>query len=168
MILILKLLIVTLSIEAKDPGDLAAHCSVQVEILDENDCAPEVIVDFSIYSPTRDSPPGTLIALIKTKDRDSGENGEVDCQILGKAEFILKSYLKNYYKLTTDRTFDREEISEYNITVMATDRGKPPLSLHNHHPAHRRCQRQRSGFSPGLLRGPRARKQPSWSFHRAC
>ncbi|XP_042106524.1 protocadherin gamma-B2 isoform X13 [Ovis aries] len=118
----------TLRIEAKDPGDLAAHCSVQVEILDENDCAPEVIVT-SVFTPLpEDSPPGTLIALIKTKDRDSGENGEVDCQILGKAEFILKSYLKNYYKLTTDRTLDREEISEYNITVMATDRGKPPLS----------------------------------------
>uniref|UniRef100_A0A8C0CCI9 Cadherin domain-containing protein n=1 Tax=Balaenoptera musculus TaxID=9771 RepID=A0A8C0CCI9_BALMU len=52
----------TLTIEAKDPGDLAAHCSVQVEILDEND----------------------LIALIKTRDRDAGENGEVYCQILGK------------------------------------------------------------------------------------
>ncbi|XP_055285627.1 protocadherin gamma-B2-like isoform X2 [Moschus berezovskii] len=118
----------TLRIEAKDPGDLAAHCSVQVEILDENDCAPEVIVT-SVFTPLpEDSSPGTVIALVKTKDRDSGENGEVYCQILGKAEFILKSYLKNYYKLTTDRTLDREEISEYNITVMATDRGKPPLS----------------------------------------
>nr|XP_014335056.1 PREDICTED: protocadherin gamma-B2 [Bos mutus] len=118
----------TLRIEAKDPGDLAAHCSVQVDILDENDCAPEMIVT-SVFTPLpEDSPPGTLIALIKTKDRDSGENGEVYCQILGKAEFILKSYLKNYYKLTTDKTLDREEISEYNITVMATDRGNPPLS----------------------------------------
>ncbi|KAB0337454.1 hypothetical protein FD754_025183, partial [Muntiacus muntjak] len=118
----------TLRIEAKDPGDLAAHCSVQVEILDENDCAPEVIVT-SVFTPLpEDSPPGTVIALIKTKDRDAGENGEVYCQILGKAEFILKSYSKNYYKLTTDRTLDREEISEYNITVMATDKGKPPLS----------------------------------------
>ncbi|KAJ8777260.1 hypothetical protein J1605_014643 [Eschrichtius robustus] len=118
----------TLTIEAKDPGDLAAHCSVQVEILDENDCAPEVIVT-SIFTPLpEDSPPGTVIALIKTRDRDSGENGEVYCQILGKAEFILKSYSKNYYKLVTDRTLDREEIPEYNVTIMATDRGKQPLS----------------------------------------
>eukprot|EP00070_Physeter_catodon_P019218 XP_023979338.1 protocadherin gamma-B5 isoform X16 [Physeter catodon] len=118
----------TLTIEAKDPGDLAAHCSVQVDILDENDCAPEVIVT-SIFTPLpEDSPPGTVIALIKTRDRDSGENGEVYCQILGKAEFILKSYSKNYYKLVTDRTLDREEIPEYNITIMATDRGKQPLS----------------------------------------
>ncbi|XP_062943945.1 protocadherin gamma-B2 isoform X9 [Cynocephalus volans] len=118
----------TLSIEAKDPGDLAAHCIIQIEILDENDCAPEVIVT-SAYTPLpEDSPPGTVIALIKTRDRDSGENGEVYCHVLGNAEFILKSSSKNYYKLVTDRTLDREEIPEYNVTIMATDRGKPPLS----------------------------------------
>nr|XP_025873674.1 protocadherin gamma-B2 isoform X9 [Vulpes vulpes] len=118
----------TLSVEAKDPGDLAAHCSIQVEILDENDCAPEVMMT-SIFTPLpEDSPPGTVVALIKTRDRDSGENGEVYCSILGKAEFILNSYSKNYYKLVTDGPLDREEIPEYNISVRATDRGKPPLS----------------------------------------
>ncbi|XP_057163192.1 protocadherin gamma-B2 isoform X12 [Ursus arctos] len=118
----------TFSVEAKDPGDLAAHCSIQVEILDENDCAPEVIIT-SVFTPLpEDSPPGTVIALIKTRDRDSGENGEVYCRILGRGEFILKSYSKNYYKLVTDGPLDREKIPEYNITVLATDRGKPPLS----------------------------------------
>nr|XP_037862713.1 protocadherin gamma-B2 isoform X3 [Chlorocebus sabaeus] len=118
----------TLSIEAKDPGDLAAHCSIQVEILDENDCAPEVIVT-SVFTPLpEDSPPGTVIALIKTRDRDSGENGEVYCQVLGNAKFILKSSSKNYYKLMTNSALDREEIPEYNLTITATDGGKPPLS----------------------------------------
>ncbi|KAM5214007.1 protocadherin gamma-B2 isoform 1-T1 [Hipposideros larvatus] len=118
----------TLGIEAKDPGELAAHCSIQVEILDENDCAPEVIVT-SVFTPLpEDSPPGTVIALIKTRDRDSGENGDVYCRILGKTEFLLKSYSKDYYKLVTDRALDREEIPEYNVTILATDRGKPPLS----------------------------------------
>ncbi|XP_059030833.1 protocadherin gamma-B2 isoform X8 [Mustela lutreola] len=118
----------TFSVEAKDPGDLVAHCSIQVEIVDENDCAPEVIIT-SVFTPLpEDSPPGTVIALIKTRDRDSGENGEVYCQILGKADFMLKSYSKNYYKLVTHGPLDREEIPEYNIIVLATDRGKPPLS----------------------------------------
>ncbi|XP_042793384.1 protocadherin gamma-B2 isoform X3 [Panthera leo] len=118
----------TLSVEAKDHGDLAAYCSIQVEILDENDCAPEMVIT-SVFTPLpEDSPPGTVIALIKTRDRDSGENGEVYCRILGKAAFILKSYSKNYYKLVTDGPLDREENPEYNITIMATDRGKPPLS----------------------------------------
>ncbi|XP_021572411.1 protocadherin gamma-B2-like [Carlito syrichta] len=118
----------TLNIEAKDPGDLAAHCSVQVEILDENDCAPEVIVT-SVFTPLpEDSPPGTVIALIKTRDRDSGENGEVHCRVLENTKFMLRSSSKNYYKLVTDSVLDREEIPEYNVTITATDRGKPPLS----------------------------------------
>ncbi|XP_058142029.1 protocadherin gamma-B2 isoform X21 [Dasypus novemcinctus] len=118
----------TLSIEAKDPGDLAAHCRVQIEILDENDCAPEVIVT-SVFTPVpEDSPPGTVIALIKTRDRDSGENGEVYCRIFGNAMFILKTSSVNYYKIVTDGALDREQIPEYNITITATDRGKPPLS----------------------------------------
>nr|XP_020011618.1 protocadherin gamma-B2-like [Castor canadensis] len=118
----------SLRVEAKDPGDLASHCSVQVDILDENDCAPEVIVT-SVFTPLpEDSPPGTVIALIKTRDRDSGENGEIYCHVLGNTEFVLKSSSKNYYKLVTDKALDREEIPEYNLTITATDRGKPPLS----------------------------------------
>ncbi|XP_052011305.1 protocadherin gamma-B2 isoform X17 [Apodemus sylvaticus] len=118
----------TLNVEAKDPGDLASHCSIQVEILDENDCVPEVIVT-SVFTPLpEDSPLGTVIALIKTRDRDSGENGDVYCHVLGNEEFVLKSSSKNYYKLVTDRTLDREAIPEYNVTIVATDRGKPPLS----------------------------------------
>ncbi|XP_023405771.2 protocadherin gamma-B2-like [Loxodonta africana] len=118
----------TLSIEAKDPGDLAAHCSIQIDILDENDCAPEVMVT-SLFTPLpEDSPRGTVIALIKTRDRDSGENGEVYCRVFGNGEFILKSSSRNYYKLVTDGALDREQIPEYNITITATDRGKPPLS----------------------------------------
>ncbi|XP_037003467.2 protocadherin gamma-B2-like isoform X1 [Artibeus jamaicensis] len=118
----------TLSIEAKDPGDLVAHCSIQVEILDENDCAPEVIVTSVLTPLPEDSPPGTVIALIKIRDRDSGENGEVFCRILGNTEFTLKSYSKNYYKLVTHGALDREQTPEYNVTITATDRGKPPLS----------------------------------------
>uniref|UniRef100_A0A8C6RX97 Protocadherin gamma subfamily B, 2 n=1 Tax=Nannospalax galili TaxID=1026970 RepID=A0A8C6RX97_NANGA len=118
----------SLNVEAKDPGDLASHCSIQVEILDENDCVPEVTVT-SVFTPLpEDSPPGTVIALIKTRDRDSGENGEVYCHVLEKSEFILKSSSKNYYKLVTARALDREAIPEYNVTIAATDRGKPPLS----------------------------------------
>ncbi|EDL76373.1 rCG49295, isoform CRA_i [Rattus norvegicus] len=118
----------TLNVEAKDPGDLASHCSIQVEILDENDCVPEIIVT-SVFTPLpEDSPLGTVIALIKTRDRDSGENGDVYCHVLGSEEFVLKSSSKNYYKLVTDRTLDREAIPEYNVTIVATDRGKPPLS----------------------------------------
>uniref|UniRef100_W5MZQ1 Cadherin domain-containing protein n=1 Tax=Lepisosteus oculatus TaxID=7918 RepID=W5MZQ1_LEPOC len=41
---------------------------------------------------------------------------------------IIKSSIKNYYTLITDGTLDREHVSEYNITITATDEGTPPLS----------------------------------------
>ncbi|XP_036604446.1 protocadherin gamma-B2-like [Trichosurus vulpecula] len=118
----------TLNIEAKDFGDLASHCKIHVEILDENDCAPEMTLA-SVFSPVpENSEPGTVIALLKIRDRDSGENGKVMCYLQGNIPFKLESPSRNYYKLLTDGSLDREQTSEYNITVTATDKGNPPLS----------------------------------------
>ncbi|XP_062044952.1 protocadherin gamma-B1 isoform X20 [Lepus europaeus] len=117
-----------LGIEAKDGGVHTAHCNVQIEISDVNDNAPEVtFMSFSSQIP-EDSDLGTVIALIKVRDRDSGQNGVVTCYVQEEVPFKLESTSKNYYKLVIDRTLDREKISEYNITITATDRGKPPLS----------------------------------------
>ncbi|XP_072486666.1 protocadherin gamma-B2 isoform X16 [Notamacropus eugenii] len=118
----------TLSIEAKDFGDLASHCKIHIEILDENDCAPEMTVA-SVFSPVpENSEPGTVIALLKIRDQDSGENGEVMCYLQGNVPFKLESPSRNYYKLLTDGVLDREQTSEYNVTVTAIDKGNPPLS----------------------------------------
>ncbi|XP_074147742.1 protocadherin gamma-B2 isoform X19 [Sminthopsis crassicaudata] len=118
----------TLSIEAKDFGDLASHCKIHIEIVDENDCIPEITVA-SMFSPVpENSEPGTIIALLKIRDRDSGENGEVMCYLQDNIPFKLESSSKNYYKLLTKGALDREQITEYNITVTATDKGNPPLS----------------------------------------
>ncbi|XP_063304089.1 protocadherin gamma-B5-like isoform X33 [Pelobates fuscus] len=117
-----------LSIQAKDGGGLVAYSKVLIEVIDENDNAPVISIT-SLTSPIlEDSPPGTLIALIKVYDKDSGENGEVDCIITEKLpfQFILSS--GKYYKIVTTKAMDREKESCYNITVRASDRGSPPLS----------------------------------------
>ncbi|XP_016061077.1 PREDICTED: protocadherin gamma-B1 isoform X16 [Miniopterus natalensis] len=117
-----------LSVEAKDGGVHTAHCSVHIEIVDENDNAPEVtFMSFSNKIP-EDSELGTVIALIKVRDQDSGQNGLVTCYIQEEIPFKLESTSKNYYKLVIDRALDREQIAEYNVTVTATDKGKPSLS----------------------------------------
>nr|XP_020011616.1 protocadherin gamma-B1-like [Castor canadensis] len=117
-----------LGVEAKDGGVHTAHCNVQIEIVDENDNAPEVtLMSFSNQIP-EDSDLGTVIALIKIADKDSGQNGLVTCYIQEEVPFKLESTTKNYYKLVIDRSLNREYISEYNITITATDRGKPSLS----------------------------------------
>nr|XP_005280977.2 protocadherin gamma-B5-like [Chrysemys picta bellii] len=117
-----------LGVEARDGGGQTAQCKVQITILDENDNAPEVTFT-SVSSPVaEDSVPGTVIALIKVRDQDAGENGEVTCLIQHKLPFKLAVSSNSYYKLLTDNTLDRERTPEYNITITATDKGSPPLS----------------------------------------
>ncbi|XP_028444845.1 protocadherin gamma-B7-like, partial [Perca flavescens] len=117
-----------LRIDAKDQGGLTDSSKVIIEVSDVNDNAPTISV-MSFTSPvSEDSPPGTTIGIINVKDLDSGENGQVSCTIEQTAPFKIKSSLRNYYNLVTDASLDRETASEYNITVVATDAGMPPLS----------------------------------------
>ncbi|XP_046523733.1 protocadherin gamma-B3-like [Equus quagga] len=118
----------TIGVEAKDGGRHTAHCKVQIDILDENDNAPEITLDSESKHIQEDAEPGTVVALIKTRDLDSGFNGEIQCRLNGKFPFKIVQDTKNTYKLVTDGALDREQTPEYNVTITATDRGKPPLS----------------------------------------
>nr|DBA30680.1 TPA: hypothetical protein GDO54_006635 [Pyxicephalus adspersus] len=117
-----------LSVQAKDGGGLVAHAKVLIEVIDDNDNAPQIIVTSLSSSIPEDSEPGTVIAVIKVHDQDSGENGEVDCQIAEKVPFEVMLSSNRFYKIVTTKPVDREKIPSYNITVVATDRGSPPLS----------------------------------------
>ncbi|NWH27046.1 PCDGD protein, partial [Grus americana] len=75
-----------------------------------------------------DSGPTTVIAVINVRDRDSGDNGEVSCDIDGNLPFRLEPSSENTYKLIVASALDREKVSAYNITITARDRGIPALS----------------------------------------
>ncbi|XP_062835561.1 protocadherin gamma-B5 isoform X33 [Anolis carolinensis] len=116
------------AVEARDGGGVASHSKVEIKVLDENDNAPEVIL-VSLSSPIpEDSATGTLVALINIKDRDSGDNGEITCYLKDILPFKVVSTPNNLYKLLTDGLLDRESTPEYNVTIIATDKGTPPLS----------------------------------------
>ncbi|XP_041442047.1 protocadherin gamma-B5 isoform X25 [Xenopus laevis] len=118
-----------ISVQAKDSGGFVANAKVLIEIIDENDNAPEISVT-SINTPiSEDSAPGTVVALIEAHDLDSGTNGEVDCEIIGVVPFKLLSTSGNFYKIVTTNILDRERSSHYNITIQATDKGSPPYSF---------------------------------------
>ncbi|XP_041444738.1 protocadherin gamma-B5 isoform X30 [Xenopus laevis] len=118
-----------ISVQAEDSGGLVTHAKVLVEITDENDNSPEISVT-SINTPvSENSPSGTVVALIEAHDLDSGENGKVDCEIIGVVPFKLLSTSGNFYKIVTKSTLDRERRPQYNITIQATDKGSPPLSF---------------------------------------
>ncbi|XP_029439860.1 protocadherin gamma-B4-like [Rhinatrema bivittatum] len=116
-------------LEAKDGGGLVAHCKVLIEIIDENDNAPDMALMFLSNSIPEDSPPNTVIALINVHDLDSGPNGEVFCKLQDKyIPLKLISSSSTLYKLVTETTLDREKNPEYNLTITARDKGSPSLT----------------------------------------
>ncbi|NWU00580.1 PCDGH protein, partial [Urocynchramus pylzowi] len=116
-----------LLVEGKDGGGLVAHCKVEVEVLDVNDNAPELTLT-SVSSPVpEDAPAGTVVALLKVRDRDFGENGHVSCELSGEAPLSIVASPGGSYKVVTASALDREQACEHRVTVVARDRGRPAL-----------------------------------------
>ncbi|XP_036247754.1 protocadherin gamma-B5-like [Molothrus ater] len=114
-------------LEAKDGGGLTGHCEVQIDVTDENDNPPEITI-LSLSSPVpEDAPSGTVVALLKVRDRDSGENGQVSCSLSGEAPLSIVASSGGSYKVVTSGALDREQASEQRVTVVARDRGRPAL-----------------------------------------
>ncbi|XP_066525902.1 protocadherin gamma-A11-like isoform X15 [Hoplias malabaricus] len=117
-----------ITVEASDKGGLTDSSKVMIEVADVNDNAPIIsVISFSNAIP-EDSPPETVIAMLNVKDVDSGENGQVKCSVAVDAPFRIKPTSTNFYSLVTEQLLDRERVSEYNITITATDDGSPSLS----------------------------------------
>ncbi|XP_048187406.1 protocadherin alpha-C1 [Perognathus longimembris pacificus] len=117
-------------VEARDQGafSLASTAKLLVEVSDVNDHAPEMGF-VTVYSPVpEDATPGTVIALLSVTDEDLGLNGRVICSMASSGPFQLKASLDNYYSLLTDGPLDREQTSEYQVLITASDGGTPPLS----------------------------------------
>ncbi|NXK96056.1 PCDG7 protein, partial [Formicarius rufipectus] len=116
-----------LIVQARDAGGLSSHSKVLIKVADVNNYVP-VIVIMSVFSPVpEDTPLGTVIAIFSVQDRDSGANGEVQCSISESLPFRLEKSFDNYYRMVTAEVLDREEVSEYNLTVRAADGGSPSL-----------------------------------------
>ncbi|XP_057205179.1 protocadherin beta-15-like isoform X14 [Triplophysa rosa] len=120
--------VIELPIQAKDGQGLAGRSNVVIDVVDVNDNAP-IIITKSLNSPVpENASPGTEVGIINVQDRDSENNGQVRCSIQQNVPFKLIPSIKNYYSLVTTGELDRELVSDYNITITATDEGSPPLS----------------------------------------
>nr|XP_021144591.1 protocadherin gamma-A10-like [Columba livia] len=118
-----------LEVQARDGGVLFDTARVAIVVTDVNDNMPEISVRSARSKISEDSPPGTVVALLHVQDRDSGANGEVRCSLEGDDPFRLRSSRGSYYSVVTARELDREQVSEYNVTVRAVDGGSPALWL---------------------------------------
>ncbi|NWV21707.1 PCDG2 protein, partial [Origma solitaria] len=116
-----------LELQARDDGGLFDTAKVMIIVTDINDNAPEISVRSALREIAEDAPSGTVVALLHVKDRDTGANGEVRCSLDGDVPFHLEKSFEDYYRVVTARELDREQMSEYNVTVRAADGGSPPL-----------------------------------------
>ncbi|XP_016061085.1 PREDICTED: protocadherin gamma-A3 isoform X22 [Miniopterus natalensis] len=121
-----------IKIEAQDGPGLLSKAKILVTVLDVNDNAPEITITSFTGSVSEEATPGREVALVNVHDRDSGQNGQVTIFVLGNMPFNLEKSIDQYYRLVTARSLDREQVSEYNITLRATDGGSPPLSTDTH------------------------------------
>ncbi|XP_016328574.1 protocadherin alpha-3-like isoform X2 [Sinocyclocheilus anshuiensis] len=119
-----------LRIEAHDKGlsPMTVNCKVLIEVIDVNDNAPEIVITSLLSSLREDAKSGTAVALVTVSDKDGGMNGKVSCKLLGNVPFKLESSYKNYYSVVLEGQLDRENMSKYNVTLVAVDEGTPPLS----------------------------------------
>ncbi|XP_041845378.1 protocadherin gamma-A4-like isoform X17 [Melanotaenia boesemani] len=117
-----------MQITAKDGLGLVSSCTLIIDITDVNDNAPLTTIK-SLTNPIPENvSSGTEVGIINVQDRDSDNNGLVRCYIQQGVPFKLVPSIKNYYSVVTTGKLDRELISDYNITITATDEGSPPLS----------------------------------------
>ncbi|XP_049897716.1 protocadherin beta-16-like [Epinephelus moara] len=115
-------------VKAKDGLGLTSYAKVIIDVTDMNDNAPVINLK-SLTNPIPENvSPGTEVGIINVQDRDSEKNGQVRCSIQQNAPFKLIPSIKNYYSLVTTGQLDREVVSDYNITITASDEGSPPLS----------------------------------------
>ncbi|XP_028292355.1 protocadherin-17 isoform X2 [Gouania willdenowi] len=123
--------VIEIDVQAKDlgPNPIPGHCKVTVKVLDRNDNWPSIgFVSVRQGAISEAAPTGTVIALVRVTDKDSGRNGQLQCRVLGNVPFKLEETYDNFYTVVTDRPLDREMQDEYNVTIVAKDNGLPPLN----------------------------------------
>ena len=114
-------------------GSFAEYAAtVEISIADVNDVAPTLtftlFTDELLENVTR----GYIVAEFEASDVEAGVNGEVYFELYSTSDplnqFKLEQTAEGMATLTVNGELDRESMPFYNLTVLAIDRGDPPLS----------------------------------------
>ncbi|XP_076002325.1 protocadherin-16 [Genypterus blacodes] len=105
---------------------------VTIHVRDYNDNQPTMTIIFLSEdgSPriSEGTQPGQYVARISVTDPDYGEYANVNVSLEGgDGKFALTTKDNIIYLICVDQILDREERDTYELRVMATDSGSPPL-----------------------------------------
>ncbi|KAA3680891.1 protocadherin delta 1 [Paragonimus westermani] len=130
---------------AQDSGvvPLIGQAVVRINVIDVNDHAPWVEVrpvqnrvdnsnKSELLSVEENQPVGTSVGLFIVGDEDTGENSVVECHLKDTGQQFYLEHAnsakgREIYRLSTNRSFDREMLSDgvIYITIGCTDKGSP-------------------------------------------
>ncbi|KAF5275554.1 hypothetical protein FQR65_LT04157 [Abscondita terminalis] len=106
---------------------------VTVNLVDANDHDP--VINFQYFPSNAEfttvdenASNGSVVAVVSVVDVDEGLNGETTVRIISGNELnhFRLDYTPSFDMVRVNGVLDREEISKYNLTVVATDKGSPP------------------------------------------
>ncbi|KAL2094300.1 hypothetical protein ACEWY4_009019 [Coilia grayii] len=105
---------------------------VTIHVRDYNDNQPTMTIIFLSEdgSPriSEGAQPGQYVARISVSDPDYGEYSNVNVSLEGgDGKFALTTKDSIIYLIYVDKVLDREERDSYDLRVLATDAGTPPL-----------------------------------------
>ena len=121
------------------PEPMTGRVLLTVTVNDTNDNSPLVSVNTmteeeegaeGVARVLENSPPGTFLAHVTSRDLDSGVNGATSCHVTdvtspASGRFKLLALSADQYKLVTTAVLDREDRDSYQLLLTCTDAGVP-------------------------------------------
>ncbi|XP_021205801.2 protein dachsous isoform X1 [Bombyx mori] len=120
----------TLNVVATDKGSPPLHASriISLRVTDVNDNAPAFVESEYKASVPEATAPGTPVVQVSASDADEGENSEIRYSLLTTPQSDWFSIDERSGLVTTRSRVDCETNPMPRLTVVARDRGNPPLS----------------------------------------
>lgn len=97
---------------------------------------PQIIIGLpysqikKVLTLAEDTPINTFLALLETKDADSGLAGEVECRT-DNAFINITLVFPKTYKIELANELDRETISSFQVQIVCSDKGTPALTAND-------------------------------------
>ncbi|XP_076316874.1 uncharacterized protein LOC143229050 isoform X1 [Tachypleus tridentatus] len=112
-------------------GPFFSVVNIEINIVDINDNSPLLNSRSISLSIPEDTPIGTTIQTFFVSDSDSGPNGMIGWFNLTEGSSVFSLFQTSNstnFSVVLSSNLDREELPEYNITVVVEDQGTPPLA----------------------------------------